>query len=161
MDRPFQFGLRTIFWAMLLITPLAASAHFVREELSGALPNSLAFFNLLACAAAYAVIFTMLARQRVCERGKQGRYFVLPAARTGAFYGALFMTQIAVPFIAAKLVVAYQRNQIVTNADLAKTVLELAMFIGGPLVGLLGVFLGAFGGCIAGLVLEWRQPHSG
>ena len=153
-----RFGLITLLLLPLLISPLFASVVFVRQELSFSSRMG-PFFNILACTALYAAIFTARSRRGAYENGMQGAHHVLPAARTGSCYGALFMGQIFVPLLMAR-VVAHARRQELSVLDFLQMswawVLELTAMVGGMLM-LFGVFLGAFGGSIVGLLFEWRH----
>lgn len=165
MERTFQFRLRSIFRATLLVSPLAASAQIVRDELVGGGWSFVPFFNLLACAAAYSGILTMWSRRRALEGGEQAASLILPAARAGVSYGLLFMAQVGVPMVIARAIYSCQRRQIVifTVADLAYLPWKEMGIIGG-MFAVWGVVLGAFGGCITGALLEcqrMRQARQG
>ena len=153
-----RFGLRSLLLLPLLVSPLFVSAVLVRRELQpGPEPESTPVFNLLACTVVYAAIFTARSRHCAYDNGKQGPRHVLPAARIGAWYGALFVAQFTVPWLVAMLI-AWARRWEVSVFDLLSMnvvgVTEMVAAAAG-MIGLFGVFLGAFGGSIVGLLFEW------
>jgi hypothetical protein len=156
--RRFRFGLPSLLILPLWISPLFLSTVFVREQFEQNKPSAALFFNMLACTAAYAAFFTARSRRHVYERGQAGRGHVLPAAWRGALFGLLFMAQIVVPLGVASEVATAQRNEI-PLVDFLRIDLWGVLELAGMMLSVsvpLGLFLGAFGGSLVGLVFDWR-----
>jgi hypothetical protein len=157
IGRPPRFGLRSLFLLPLLVSPLFRSSVFVRSELEQS-HSFASLFNMFACAALYAAIFTAGWRRGIYGRGKAGPRHVLPAARVGACFGVLFMAQVFVPWQITWVAARAQRFDSIFDYLFSdcRSVLVMLASTGGMFVGLFGIFLGAFGGSVVGFHFEWR-----
>ncbi|HQU45357.1 MAG TPA: hypothetical protein PK867_21250 [Pirellulales bacterium] len=151
LTQPVRFGLPSLLLLPLFVSPMFLSAVFVRAELEHGKQSASAFFNLLACTVIYAAIFTARSRHRVYRSGGPGPRHALPAAWTGAWNGVLFMAQVVVPWFIAMIIAQAQRFDL-SLFDYVRMSFATVL----TMVGLFGVFLGAFGGSAVGLWFEWR-----
>jgi hypothetical protein len=162
LGRPVRFSLQRLLLLPLFVSPLFLSTVFVRREMESYGEQSAAtFFNLLACTVIYAAIFTARSRHRLYESGEPVPRHVLPAAWAGVRYGIVFMLQVILPWFLAA-VIARARRFDISIIDYLCTSYSQVLALGASfagIIGLFGVFLGAFGGCIIGLLLEWRYAR--
>jgi hypothetical protein len=152
----FRFGLPSLLILPLWVSPLFLSTVFIRQQFAQE-PGMALFFNMLGCTAVYAAFFTARSRRRVYEQVGPTPRHVLPAACAGALFGVLFMVQIVVPWQTA-LVIHRARSDGHSLPDFLHRIIELAPMAG--LLGLFGLFLGAFGGSLVGMVFDWRYTHA-
>lgn len=167
-----QFSLRSLFIFSLRISPLFLAILFLREGISFQTPNAAMFFNVLACAAVYGGILSARAEiRRLQNLDTQLGRSILPAIRNGAFNGALFLSMAFGPAIFAQLLRSrhvLQAIEWLLRFWSPLNLLELFRRLGGLLVdfapvlgflAFLGFFLGAMGGAVAGLFIEFRKQR--
>lgn len=135
-----QWSLKSLFVAPLFLSPLFLSANLVRRGHDDATTG----FNMLACAAIYAGIFAARAGLRRQRNAKPSQFSVLCGAAVGARFGLIFMGLAVGPALVAEAI---------ERANNGQPVLIL-LWAFGMFVLLFGMFLGAFGGSAAGVVLE-------
>ncbi|HUY92068.1 MAG TPA: hypothetical protein VMV10_25225 [Pirellulales bacterium] len=168
-----QFTLRSLFFFSLRISPLFLALLFLREGTSFQSPNATMFFNALACAAIYGGIFAARAEiRRLGRSDKPPGRSVMPAARKGGLYGALFLSLAIGPAILAQLLsreAVFEQLAFLQKFWSPANVFSFLSSLGGRLLefawvagflAFFGFFLGAAGGAVVGSVIEARKRRS-
>jgi len=152
-----QFTLPSVLMFPFLISPLFLGGWLARWQVDHDPADFTPLFNAMVCTVIYAVVFARRRGVRDPRRSLERQFRpLLPCVWTGIRYGWLFATIALLPLFVGvgggrgTLVRAFLRNGVTPH------LVGEAIFVFG-FVGCLGVSLGAFGGALAGFLVEFQR----